>query len=420
MKKILLYVVGLLAVAACQPDNIDADVRPDERLNTVMSEYQQQLAGAENGWIGYLFPEGGGGYTFKFKFDNKNRVTTYADVNATTAATPLQSSYRLKATQLPSLYFDTYTYLHILADPDPAVIGGEPGTGLISDFEFSILSASTDTLELRGNLNNSKMLLVRAKADEGDNYVATIYNNNAVLNQIATFNYYYNLLTLGSKQYNITINPDQHTVSFYYSNNGFKRFSTAYAASATGIIFKDSFIDGDLRISEFRNLQVNANQNSLSLMAGNVAGTTANVATPLAIDSEAATRLYNSGEFFASDQGFTMSGKVNAHDLTAIPGFQGMYYAPKYGSGYDALFFIFNENQAYVPAFSTRLATDGKITFRNIGTFNDTLPAEPYATSILRTVTQFSSSSGYYVFQTGETDYDLVSAANSRNWIRFH
>ena len=419
MKKILLYVVALFTAAACQPDDLDSVVRPDDRLSAVMNEYQQQLAGAQNGWIGYLFPKGGGGYTFKFKFDNKNRVTTYADVNAAASATPLQSSYRLKATQLPSLYFDTYTYLHILADPDPEVFGGEPGEGLISDFEFSILSASTDTIQLKGNLNGSEMILVRAKAEEGDNYVANAYNNNAVLNQMSEFTYYYNLLTIGTKQYNITINPDQHTVSFYYATNGFQRFSTPYATSATGIIFKEPFVDGDLRISEFHNLQVNKAQSSFSFLAGNLTGITTNVATPLAIDLNAATRMYNSGEFFVSEKGFTMAGKVDAHDLASIPGFTSMVYYPKYGSGYDALLFDYG-TAFYGPAFLTRINTDGRMIFYGyVGNFG-TSPGDPHTATIARVRSQFLNASGYYVFQTGENAYDLVSAVNGRNWLRLH
>ncbi|VTP96805.1 DUF4302 domain-containing protein [Sphingobacterium daejeonense] len=52
--------------------------RPDKKLNELRSQYIEQLVGAENGWIGYLFPEGGRGFTFKFEFNNSNRVLTYS------------------------------------------------------------------------------------------------------------------------------------------------------------------------------------------------------------------------------------------------------------------------------------------------------------------------------------------------------
>jgi len=418
MNKILLYLL-LLTTAACTQDNLEPAERPDERLAAALNDYQQKLAGAENGWYGYLFPTGGGGATFHFQFSANNRVISYADINSNTANNALESSYRLKATQLPSLYFDTYTYLHMLADPDPDVLGGTQGVGFASDFEFSILSASDDTIKLKGNLNNSNLILVRAKEANAGSHVARAYATNATLRRTAAFTYYYNVLTLGSKQYQIAINPEVQTISFYTNNNGFSRFSTPYAATSTGILLKEAFVDGDLRISEFHDLNVNTGQNRITLTAGNTPGSTANVATALAIDVGAPTRMTTSGNYFISDAGFTLAGVTNAHDLTSIPGFDGLIYYPQYSSGYDILYFPFDNNQAFLPAFTNQINTNGRITFRYRGDFNDTLPGEPHDTNIFNTITQFTNTGGYYVYQTGESSYDLVSATNGLNWIRF-
>ncbi|PIQ19947.1 MAG: hypothetical protein COW65_17815 [Cytophagales bacterium CG18_big_fil_WC_8_21_14_2_50_42_9] len=420
MKKISLYILLLITVAACT-DKIDLapEERPDARLAAALSDYEQKLTGAENGWDGYLFPAGGGGATFHFQFSGNNRVVSYADINNNSATTPMESSYRLKATQLPSLYFDTYTYLHMLADPDPEVLGGTQGVGFSSDFEFSILSASEDTIKLQGNLNNSSLILVRAKEANASSRVARAYAINEALRKTATFTYYYNVLTLGSKQYQITVNPDVQTISFYSNNNGFQRFTTAYAASATGLILHAPFADGDIRIAEFHDITVSDSQNRITLTTGTTPGITANVATPLAIDTDAPNRMTTSGYYFISDTGFTLAGVINAHDLTSIPGFNGLIYYPQYSSGYDILYFPFNTDQAFLPAFTNQINANGKITFRYRGDFNDTLPGVPYDTSIFNTITQFTTSGGYYVYQTGESSYDLVSSTNSRNWIRF-
>jgi len=423
MKKILRYILLLTIGAACtNKEELELEELPDARLSAALSSYQQKLVGAANGWDAYLFPKDGGGATFHFKFTDNNRVTTYADINTSTATTPMESSYRLKATQLPSLYFDTYTYLHQLADPDPEVLGGTQGAGFSSDFEFSILSASEDTIKLKGNLNGSNMTLVRAKEPNASANVAKAYATNNALQKISEFTYYYNVLTLGGKQYQFTLNPEVQSISFYYNENGFKQFTTKYAASATGLILEQPFVDGALRATEFHDINIDVAAKRITLTTSTTTGTTANVTTPLVIDPDAATRMYNAGTYYYSATGFTMAGKTDAHNLSSIPGFEGVYYYPGYGSGYDALLFLYetnNESKIYGPAFSTRLGTDGKMTFYgHVGNFG-TAPPELHLTTITAVRTQFLNTNGYYVYQTGETSYDLVSVANGRNWIRF-
>ena len=112
------------------------------RLNAALASYEKQLVEAPYGWNAVIYPGGGGSYGFYFKFDDKNRVTMYSDFSDASAAKPKESSYRLKAMQTPSLIFDTYSYLHVLADPDRSVNNGELGEGLLSDFEFSIYGDS--------------------------------------------------------------------------------------------------------------------------------------------------------------------------------------------------------------------------------------------------------------------------------------
>ena len=46
----------------------------------------------------------------------------FSDFDSTSAVTLQESSYRLKAEQQPTLIFDTYSYVHVLADPNEAVV----------------------------------------------------------------------------------------------------------------------------------------------------------------------------------------------------------------------------------------------------------------------------------------------------------
>lgn len=172
MKKILLYLLLFPLIFSCKKDEIADEQRPDYRLTEALAKYNDLLSGSANGWKGHLFPAAGGGYGFLFNFNGKNRVEMLADIDEESGANLFESSYRLKATTLPSIYFDTYSYLHLLADPDPGVNGGQPGWGLYSDFEFSILESSADTIKLKGNLNGSTLILVKASATEAAAYKA--------------------------------------------------------------------------------------------------------------------------------------------------------------------------------------------------------------------------------------------------------
>lgn len=172
MKKILLYLLLFPLIFSCKKDEITDEQRPDYRLTEALAKYNDLLSGSANGWKGHLFPAAGGGYGFLFNFNGKNRVEMLADIDDLSGVNFFESSYRLKAAALPSLYFDTYSYLHLLADPDPGVNGGQPGWGLYSDFEFSILESTADTIKLKGNLNGSTLVLVKASATEAAAYKA--------------------------------------------------------------------------------------------------------------------------------------------------------------------------------------------------------------------------------------------------------
>ena len=158
MKRGLVFLLfTIIFLQSCQKDDDNIfDKSPDERLNEKLAEYQALLAGAQYGWKGLIVTDSAvagpyqGYYSFYFKFDNANRVKMYSDWDATSAVTPMESSYRLKAIQQPTLIFDTYSYIHVLSDPNPNVNGGEVGQGLQSDFEFAFESATTDTVKLIG------------------------------------------------------------------------------------------------------------------------------------------------------------------------------------------------------------------------------------------------------------------------------
>ena len=425
MKKIILYAIGgCLLITACRQRTDFDGLRPDERLSETLTQYETQLVEADYGWLGYLFPAGGGGYTFKFTFEAANRVTMFANINETYATTAKESSYRLRATQIPSLYFDTYSYLHQLADPDPAKNGGTPGQGLLSDFEFSIVAASADTIHLKGNLNGSELLLVRAEPDQDDAYIAEAYAYQQEIARLSTFRYYHHVMEVGEERYQVVINTDINTISILYDDNGFHAFTTAYTTLDNGILLRNAFTHHGTTIHSLTDFEINnTTYTTQVLLDGTQSARLVNRATPLVTDPDAANRMYLETTPRNADDAFIVNGQKDGLGLSALPGFRGVQLYPRfYTNGYDAFFAYYNDANTYVgPALKTQVDDAGKIHFTDfVLQASDPASVPEAAIPVLAQVmAQLAREEGFYIYQTGEKNYDMVSAADGGVWIRF-
>ncbi|GAA4323398.1 hypothetical protein GCM10023149_24320 [Mucilaginibacter gynuensis] len=243
MKKYIIYTllsVGLLASCKKGVDPAPGE-RPEERTEAKLKEYNDALTGSTNGWVAYLYPDGGSGFSFYMKFSTNNRVTMLADISEQSTQDVHESSYRLKSVLAPSLLFDTYNYMHILADPAPEVNGGVAGWGLYSDFEFSFDKVSGDTITLRGNLLDSKLILIKATAAQAESY-----NNkglNTLVNDILgyTAENQYLFVNLGdATQVQATINASNKIFTLnWLKDNVISTSSSAFAFTLTGIVLKE-------------------------------------------------------------------------------------------------------------------------------------------------------------------------------------
>lgn len=162
---ILLLIAGLAGCSKKEEASLFGDT-PEQRAAAEVKKNQAFLTAAPYGWKAVIFPGLFRGRGFFFKFDEKNQVQTYADPSlkliSPTFGGPGSSGYQVKALQRPSLIFDTYSPLHVLSDPS----NGTVGVGYKSDFEFSFVSASPDTIKLDGNFNHSPMILIKATQAE--------------------------------------------------------------------------------------------------------------------------------------------------------------------------------------------------------------------------------------------------------------
>lgn len=179
MKKLFLILnIFLLAgLSACKKDASEPILgeTPEERMNKSLTEYRESLVKNTDGWKAVIYPEAGGGYAFYFKFQDDDRVEMLSDFDLSFADAPYESGFRTKAVMAPSLLFDTYSYLHLLADPNPNVAGGSTGAGYGSDFEFEFREVKGDTIHLVGKRWRTEFLLIKANANEAQQYTNGAY-----------------------------------------------------------------------------------------------------------------------------------------------------------------------------------------------------------------------------------------------------
>ncbi len=426
-----LFIFLLLAgfLGACKKDTTRLfDESPDARLNKALATYQSQLTGAANGWKGVINLAGGSVYSFYCKFNDSNRVKMVLDFDSASAVTLKESSYRLKALQQPSLIFDTYTHLHLLADPTGRVNGGADGEGLRSDFEFYFNdSTSVDTIKLVGRMNGSTAYLTKATAAEATAYSTGQFDISKFINAYGKILEYFKQLTIGAQNYELLINPTTKTIVFNWldANGNVQNFSTRFYFTLSGIGLLAPFNTGTIVIKELTNVNFIAATNTLQATINGTVYNITGAIKPLKVDLESPKRWWNwalSSFFAVSDYGFHINGVDDAQKIRSLPGFQYLEYRPLASSGYDACRII--AAASYGPAIKPTFTIDGRVIFPNSGLQFGTVPAAA-TTTYVAFLTQLFQAQGYYLVQTSggsdeTTSYDMVNVLNARAWISWH
>ncbi|SKB57426.1 DUF4302 domain-containing protein [Dyadobacter psychrophilus] len=431
MKKSILYLLLSCALlTAC--DNSDDTVfeeTADARLNAALASYEKQLIEAPYGWNAVVYTGGGGTYGFHFKFDEKNRVTMYSDFSDETAAKSKESSYRLKAVQTPVLIFDTYSYLHILSDPDEEVSGGERGDGLLSDFEFSIFpdSVKAESITLVGRKNNSRLVLTKATQAQVASYAAGDLAKAVLFNNVMKYQAYFKRVTLGNVTYEITLSPRARTIKMVWLDGSVpKTFTTNYYFTAAGVAFVSPLVNGSQTINGFTNVTWNANTFQVGITGAGLKGTVVSAIRPLSVDLAAARRWWQepieSGGYWNSRQGFHVNGvddalKVQDLKVGEAP-FYRYIYQPAADGNIDLFGPIFYEDEGVTLFYGhgpgrPTFASDGRIIFSQVATFGDLPTTGPAVES----AKYLFEASGHYLIQTSETTFDMVSAKDAKSWI---
>ncbi len=428
------FAIILLAIAtftACKKDDQPLfNKSPDDRLNEALAAYQTKLTGAPNGWKGFVYPKSGGVYSFYFKFNDANRVNMLSSFDSASAVTLKESSYRLKALQQPSLLFDTYSYLHVLADPNPDVNGGAVGAGLQSDFEYYFDSSSADTINLVGRFNGSKATLIKATPEEAAGFANGQLATGFLLNKLLT---YFKRLTTGSERFDFNINPSTRTISLVDATGNLldTLITTKYYMTFGGIGFTRPLVAGNQNITGISNINYNSSNQTISCTVNNTAATISTVIVPLKADVNAPRRWWNSkaatDDYWFSISGFHVNGVDDAYNLNTLTATNFSYYFliyyPKFRTDNDLFAPIFLDPSVdslklvYGSAPNPPGYTfDGRGVFTELGIYGSYPATGPAA----NTARQLYNSRGYYFVQTSATTYDMVSAFDGKAWISWY
>lgn len=436
MKKIIFYsLLGVLALSSCKKDIAPAfDQSPDERINAKLAYYQSLLAdSATHGWIGLVYPTGLGGeipFAFYFKFNDSNRVQMFSDFDSLSNVTMKESSYRLKSLDQPSLLFDTYNYLHVLADPDASKNGGTYGEGLSSDFEFALDSVKGDSIMLRGRMHSTRAVFIRATAQQEADYYAK--KNTMIFDKITKYLKYFRRFTLDGATYEINYIPNRKLVIMTWidANGASHTQSTNYYYTSDGISFTQPITDGTVTIAGFTSTTWNASSLSMTFVVNGTKVSVVEAIKPLVTDVAAPKRWWNTaesaGSYWYTYYGFHVDGVDDADGFANVGNYYFFGFWPKgtlSNLSYDLGGFVIYQSDGsasidYGPAFKTPTYTsDGRMIFNIAGILGT--PPDADTTTVYNTTDRFLDSKGFYFVQTGESIYDMVGATNAQQWINW-
>lgn len=195
MKKInifLFILVGLVMQSCLTEDKEKFSVSAADRMEENLIESEKVFLSAPNGWLMKYYPQKNkiyGGYTLFLDFEQGNKVKATSERGG--ATTVVESLYSLTGDDGPVLRFDTYNELiHYFAEPkNPDGIGPED-SGMQGDYEFVIIDATPERVELVGKKTGNKIIMVPIPAEEKwDELMEPIIEMGDKLKKFSQFEY---------------------------------------------------------------------------------------------------------------------------------------------------------------------------------------------------------------------------------------
>lgn len=257
MKKLLkatLLLAALTVYTSCSDDNDLKD--PSDRLSEATAKYMDVLTSAPNGWAITMYGDldfGGFNVLCKFEKDGKATVANERFAADTTAVT----HYKLEQSSGVVLSFDEYCELfHYFSDPlNTDGFNSQTENGFGGDLEFRIISASADSVVLRGKKHDAKIKMIPLTADTATP-MTTIWTN--YLNDVAKVakvmqkgSYH---MILGTDSIKLKANRQNRVLTYSTTDEAGNRLTKKipYVITPNGITLYETFTFNNKAVSGFR------------------------------------------------------------------------------------------------------------------------------------------------------------------------
>ncbi|MCI0920450.1 DUF4302 domain-containing protein [Sphingobacterium rhinopitheci] len=410
---LIIAIVSLQLFYGCNKFQDFPDTSVDERINERMELYAEYLTDAPFGWKAYLLTKSGLQKNFTFRFNNVNRVFTILEDDVTEMD---ESSYRLKYLQRPTLIFDTYSLLHLLADPDDGVYGGVVAEGMRSDFEFHFLEATADRIELKGIYNESKLILIKATSVlDASN---TFNDTDALLSEVSNLRTYFKRTLIDGVEYEVDLNTADRRFGLVRYEGGIAvRSSSSFYIVGDEINFYEPIVLGLDTIHKLTDVVFDPT-GFLSAKLGSVNLRITEAIEPLFYDVTVISRFWASDRqlFFSSWTRDGVKDYLNESSVATLTGFNQQIFWMGFNTGYDLLGYAQSFSLAYGVAIGYNLDfTTGIIKYSYLG-FLGSMAAGPRAIT-LQAAQNFTDPNGLYIIEKGASVYDLVTVTDARKWI---
>ncbi|MBO9727367.1 MAG: DUF4302 domain-containing protein [Chitinophaga sp.] len=455
MKKLLIYLLGATAVlSGCDRKsdlNIDGK-STDQRLSEALANYQKKLTDAPYGWILTEYTNGtalNGGVTksgpkaifsYYMKFDKSNRVSMISDFSPAMSSTFNTSSYFIKATQRPTLIFDTYSYVHVPCDPNVGISQSPYGNGFGwgADFEFSFADnvAATelgDTIHLTGNLNKTRVTLVKATQADQQQYSTVGFAAYSTFGKLLT---YFKRVKGGAEEIELAPGLGGRTLNIKTASHP-ELLNVAIQYTPNSMVLETPIVAGGQTIKSFNNLVWNAGAQNISV---SINGTTPAVIDtaldPIAPEKDIASNFYMEGTTnpWLATAGFHVNGVDDAYDILHLtyPGanFYRFVYFPGgvNGGSLDLISPFFVGGSSSYPYLrkglaNTFLGDNGQLIFEMLDYGGIAAPPRLVATNIIFATGKIAppyaaDSPGFYIVRKEDgISYDMVAAGDGLAWM---
>ncbi|MFZ4456424.1 MAG: DUF4302 domain-containing protein [Bacteroidales bacterium] len=233
---IAIMLIATLASCSLEMDEV-FDTPATQRVKKILDDCKTTLQSSVGGWyLNYTTPDG---YSAQFvmNFGVHDSVSTYADFSDIATF----STYSFNYGQGPVLSFDSYGQLHTMSDPQVNPIG----TGHGGDYEFIIMSVSTDSIVLNGRKNRDRVVLHKAISGKANQIRFMKQMDTDLGNNISFFH----SITIGTNKADILLSADKKKLEVTVADGN--TISSAINYTSQGFDLETPITIGSTTISKF-------------------------------------------------------------------------------------------------------------------------------------------------------------------------